>query len=346
LRFPLDINALGRTREESSLIGIVHMDANNTGARIGKWLEDNEDLPDDKFIERYRSMSRGLDTAVRNTMKAVVERVCRSVCKDDENPGCYQIRGKGRNECFELCSSKEGMEDVVYLPIRPIIAAGEDITFVCDGRFALDLTATALEEFERQDIPELGRLTACAGVSMVHAHSPFIRAYGMAEQLCGNAKRFVRETHQRTGQWFSAIDWHIDPSGGVESLSEVRKGLQKPDGDHLTAKPYLFMDSCKPGSWKWFVEEILYGKNGFLSAWCSRKSKLQTLKRLVAEERHEIRKTLSDWALTSGGLSLPESLDQSDGFVLRDGVRGRITPIINAVELVDLFMSLDGGETP
>ena len=40
---------------------------------------------------------------------------------------------------------------------------------------------------------------------MVRSHSPFSRAYALAEQLCSTAKATVRQT-SGTG---AAIDWHV-----------------------------------------------------------------------------------------------------------------------------------------
>ncbi len=341
-RFPLDIDRLGRTPTESSLVGVVHLDANNTGGLIAEWINDHENLPDEDFVRRYKEISRGLSKAVEETVKAVIGRVQRSICKRrGEKANTHLLQGE--NDSFELYSTRDNdNRDIVYLPIRPIIAAGEDITFVCDGRIALDLAAFAIEEFEHQVVPELGTLTACAGVSIAHAHSPFLRSYEMAEQLCSNAKKCVRGRQSRVGTFTSAIDWHITSSSTIEGIGDIRQGLRATDGNRLSMKPYLFEKSCQIGTWQWFVSEILYGRNGFFSStWACHRSKVQNLQHIITRGQHEVRKSLDNWKLTSDSISLPESLRDNDGFVFNEvTATGMSTPIIDASELFGLFISL------
>lgn len=343
-QFPVDMDNLGRSRGESSLVAVVHMDGNNTGSLINQWLEANDGLPDDEFLIRYASISKGLNQAVHNTMRAVVKRICGSISKKTNGLGDeFVLRGKGGE--FELYSSRCGEKNIVYLPLRPIIAAGEDIAFVCDARIGLDLTAAAIEEFERQHIPELCSLTACAGVSIVHAHSPFISAYNMAEQLCSNAKQTVRNRYFDDGQWFSAIDWHIDPTAGIYNLSELRKERTSLDGHYLTMKPYIFDKSLEPGTWRWFFEEILYGPRGFFSdVWQAHRSKLKTLQRLVARRQYDVEKSMLNWRVTSREILFPGNLEEGSGFVHKPYADGWFTPIIDAAELVGLFISLNGSD--
>ena len=76
-------------------------------------------------------------------------------------------------------------EDV--FPLRPIVYGGDDLTFICDGRLGLDLTAFYLKEFAKEKIKICGTdqsVDACAGVAIVPTKFPFAEAYNFADQLC------------------------------------------------------------------------------------------------------------------------------------------------------------------
>ena len=139
------------------------------------------------------------------------------------------------------------------LPIYPLLLGGDDLTFVCDGRYALLLASTYLEAFEKQSaglepirqvrqavtrvLPDLADadfegLRACAGVAIVKHHFPFSVAYQLAEALCGNAKQSIRE------HGGSALDFHAVLDASPPDLDSIRRALVDPAGNPLTRRPY------------------------------------------------------------------------------------------------------------
>jgi hypothetical protein len=150
-----------------------------------------------------------------------------------------------------------------YLPFRPIVYGGDDVTFICNGRLGLELSALYLERFARQTVSDGKLLTACAGVSVVKTHYPFARAYELSEALCRNAKQFLKKENKKEA---SALDWHLAASGLIGSIGEIREREYKVSSGDLTMRPVLIneadyewrtwqglkkvIDSLNMGNWK------------------------------------------------------------------------------------------------
>jgi hypothetical protein len=124
-------------------------------------------------------------------------------------------------------------------------ARRDDLTFVCDGRLAHDLAVTAAKALKTR-LTHLGEVSACAGVAVVPLHTPFIRAYQLAEALCHQAKR-AREHHKWTG---GAIDWHIGAVRPGTSVEALRKRHYRDNGVELTCRPYPLDDGRGDLSWQ------------------------------------------------------------------------------------------------
>ena len=106
---------------------------------------------------------------------------------------------------------------------RKIYMAGDDVTYVCHGVYALKSVIDFLTEFneivsdEKNKLPP--NLSVSAGIAYVKPHFPFDRAYEIAERRCKSAKREARE-QEDTGSWF---DFEIvRGSQSAESLSGTR----------------------------------------------------------------------------------------------------------------------------
>ncbi|HZU43801.1 MAG TPA: hypothetical protein VE994_14080, partial [Terriglobales bacterium] len=179
-RFPTEIDELGRSRGDTSLLAVVHVDANAMGEKIRTWLSRcmEKRLDETTVRDQYRKWSQWIDEEFQRVWRRLVERVLAAI-----HDGCLQ--GSVPRLNFELRPGR--------LPLRPVLLGGDDLTFLCDGRIALDLAATALREINGNDCPHLGKMSACAGVAIVRAHYPFARAYELAEKLCSHAKLVRRQ---------------------------------------------------------------------------------------------------------------------------------------------------------
>ncbi|MBE9008451.1 hypothetical protein IQ259_26240 [Fortiea sp. LEGE XX443] len=241
-QFPYRTDHLGRSERESSYAAIVHADGNGMGKRFQKYGEDAKNNRD--YIQRMRDFSKSVNEAGKNALKAVVQAITKSIQEGKVvgKLGEFQLKNK-------------------YLPFRPLVYGGDDITFICEGRLGLELAALFLREFEKQDVADGEKLTACAGVCIVKTHYPFARAYKISEDLCKEAKKFVKQNKEFEPDGFSAIDWHLAASGLLGSISDIRKLEYQPvdnkDILHLEMRPVrLKKHSSEWRTWEGFTPVV------------------------------------------------------------------------------------------
>ncbi|SFW22826.1 hypothetical protein [Nitrosovibrio sp. Nv17] len=326
--FPPEIDDMGRTRGDTSLVGVVHIDGNGIGQQIQSWLAQcvEQARPDVIVEEDLRAWSTGIDQIGLRCLQSVVARVAGAVTSEAHIEGTLPDLG------FDLRRSNGR----IILPLRPVLLGGDDLTFLCDGRLALDLAETALREFD-SDVSKLGRVTACAGVAIVPAHTPFDRAYDLAEALAANAKTRRRERND-SGSW---IDWHIGAPRRGESVGDLRARsfTQRLDGTqlHLTCRPYrLGLDTRERETWRWLSGIVLgTGPEGFRGErWSRHRNKLKELVQVVREGADGVRRARESWT-AAANLPWPDRLDQTGGFF--DATR---TPLLDAIELLDVHLPL------
>ena len=333
--FPPEVDDMGRTRGDTSLVAVVHIDGNGIGEQITSWLQRcvEQQRSDDAVVGELRAWAAGLDGMARRCLEEVVERVAGAIEVETRNgrviariAGAHPILG------FELSDS----DGRVFLPLRPVLMGGDDLTFLCDGRIALHLAQTALETFTA-DVPGLGHVTACAGVVLVPAHTPFERAYDLAEALCSSAKARRREKNDRA----SWIDWHIGAPRPGESVADLRaRGFVHRLGStqlQLTCRPYrLGASANERETWRWLSQTMLgTGPDGFRGErWSQHRNKLKALASVVRGGEDGVRRARESWT-AAAGLDWPGGLGQTSGFI--DGVR---TPLLDALELLDIHLPL------
>ena len=326
--FPLELDQLGRDKGDSSLIGVVHVDGNGVGKKIKDWLPEQTD--DDTVRREYKEWSQAIDRLGQDALFAVVDRIFHSMEKsDDGNPP--KVTGIPKGLCFDL---KAAADRKWMLPIRPILLGGDDLTFVCDGRIALDLAGTALGVFEHSNIPHLGNISASAGIAIVRVHAPFARGYELAEKLCRSAKeKLKKEDYQGC-----ALDWHIGIARPGESVSTIRNKQYLANGYELTCRPYLLgseKDDNKV-TWRWLSRTLLDGKECGLRGenWSERRNKVKAFAELVREGSDGVKSALKAWRVVENNLQLPPPIENEGFIALR-------TPLLDAVEIVDLHLVLE-----
>jgi hypothetical protein len=318
-RFPTEIDELGRTRGDTSLLAVVHVDANAIGEKIRTWLSRcvEKRLDETTVRDQYREWSRWIEVEFQRVWRCLVERVLAAI--HDRH-----LQGSIPRLNFELRPGK--------LPVRPVLLGGDDLTFLCDGRIGLDLAATALREIGGRDCPHLGTMSACAGVAIVRAHYPFVRAYELAEKLCSQAKS-VRRQHQDEGCW---LDWHIGVARPTEPVQEFRDRLYRADGLQLTCRPYRLGSAASDGgTWSWLSGTLLGTSGTGLRGpgWGRRRNKVKALASLARQGPNAVRSALHAWQVMDRQLVLPTGLDDS-------GFNGDRTPLLDAIELVDVHLPL------
>jgi hypothetical protein len=322
--FPYRTDHLGRSRGESSYAAIVHADGNGMGKRFKKHGEDRKNRD---YILAMRKFSKSVDKAGINALKAVVETLTQSI---------QEGKVIGKIEEFNLNTNN-------YLPFRPLVYGGDDITFICEGRLGLDLAALFLKKFEEQEVADNEPLTACAGVCVVKTHYPFARAYEISEDLCKKAKGFVKEERTKYNvDYFSAIDWHLAASGLVGSMSEIREREYKirigRDSYDLTMRPVRLQENDSDWrTWDGFTQVVTQFKQG--SDWKDRQNKVMALREVLRKaSREAIQEFLLAYKLPNLPL-FPESSGQS-GQLAKNGWLNTRCGYFDAIEAMEFYLGL------
>lgn len=281
--YPSEFKDLGGSEHEANYIAVVHADGNGMGDRIQAVTKDAKD--DEDAAEKLRAFSEELASMSRLALQTVVDRLAASVISDPKEKAGKVVRHPAHSNVppVSLCRDKADGSHGFYLPMRPLVFGGDDVTFVCDGRLGIDLAVAYLEAFEdaTQDLPDgKGRATACAGVAIVAAHYPFGQAYALASELCDSAKTYHRALCERPdAEESSAIDWHFTTGGLYGSLAMIRQREYRFDGDDhsLTMRPLALNEPVADEygrSWKRFRKAVDMFQ---AEKWQSQRNKLKAL---------------------------------------------------------------------
>ncbi|WP_017662276.1 Cas10/Cmr2 second palm domain-containing protein [Baaleninema simplex] len=331
-QFPYRMDHLGRTRDDNSYYAIVHADGNSMGERFTKYVENSSENRD--YIYRIRNLSKSVDRAGFKSIERVIQILINSIDSEGKVMGQFSI------------FTQDGKP---YLPFRPLVYGGDDITFVCDGRLGLELAAIFLKTLQKPNLylADGQPMTACAGVCIVKSHYPFARAYALSEALCRNAKSFVRDEKQNIGNTnsFSAMDWHIASSGLLGSIGEIRQREYQVNEGDLTMRPIFIEDEVdRWRTWTNFTDavECFKGNLKDCQTWKNRRNKIIALREKLREGRkatNEFRKAYSigDLPLLKGGYDLDDL--QTNGWTEdRCGY-------FDAIEAMEFYFPLKQGDS-
>jgi hypothetical protein len=223
--YPRDFDDLGREKGEHSYIAVVHADGNGMGKKFQQLIKEHLD---NQNAEDYKQAVRSLSAKVRQASIAALKETLYTLVRQlswDDTEKRYVIRHANRNGKGDLLAKivlQDGKkeDEGYFLPFRPLVFGGDDVTFVCDGRLGIALAVEYLRQFEKQTKAIIGeKLTACAGVAIVKSHYPFARAYNLAEALSGSAKKY-RVQNDLEG---SCLDWHFALTGLAGDIGEIRR---------------------------------------------------------------------------------------------------------------------------
>lgn len=318
-KFPSRTDNLGRTSGESSYAAVIHADGNGMGKRFQKHGEGKENR---YYINSMRSLSASVQQAGEKALIAITEKIVNSISS-----------GKlvGRWGEFTLKGS-------YYLPFRPLVYGGDDTTFVCEGRIGLELAALYLQELEKQEIADGKKLTACAGICIVKTHYPFARAYEISEELCREAKKFVKEEKEFEPDGFSALDWHLAASGLSGSISEIHKREYQVESGELNMRPVrLNKHDDEWRTWEGFtniIQEFKAGEN-----WCDRNNKIMDLRDVLRQGEL----ATQDFLRNIGVERLPDfpKCSQDIDKLAKEGWLDKRCGYFDAIEAMEFYLGLD-----
>ena len=218
-QFPQEFNNLG-SQEGDNYLAIVHIDGNSMGERFNQC----------KTLAERTKLSRTVASVTEKAFYKIVG-LAASITPDQ-----YLAEG------IDVGSSNHP-----YLPMRPIIIGGDDVTFVCHARLAVLLAQAFMKELENQSRKELRKLTkdkkdtaiySCAGIAILNASYPFFRGYELAEQMCAKAKEKARS---KTASWLDFIILHGEQAPTVDQIRKQEYTSVK--GGQLHFGPYIASDT-------------------------------------------------------------------------------------------------------
>lgn len=319
-----DVDDMGRSEQKISYIAVVHADGNQMGKRFeqyGKAQSKNKHIPEANrdFIIAMRKLSWSVNKAGKQALIAVADLLINAIDQEKKVKGKFQIKEN-------------------FLPFRPIVYGGDDITFVCDGRIGLPLAVKFMKEFEEptKNLPdEKGKATACAGIAIVKTHYPFSRNYELCEQLCSNAKKFVRqETDDYSDRKtiFSALDWHIAASSLLGSIGEIRE--REYQGGKLTTRPMRSHDYTD--SWLTWTDfsEVVRSFNEE-EPWKDKRNKIIALREVLREG-----KTATEQFLQAYGIEELPTFPKANSSLKKQGWDAGICRYFDAIEAMEFYIPL------
>jgi len=319
-KIPKDFDDFGRTRGESSYIGVIHTDGNGMGKRVAA-IADMHPRPENNrtYIHDIRAFSQSVKEVTQKALVALYHQLIQSIDQKGKIAGAVPIRnGK--------------------LPLRTIVFGGDDVTFVCDGRLALALTEFYLRNVNANSLADGKPLSARAGIAVVKSHFPFARAYGLAEELIHSAKEYLNERKipPFNEQGLSAIDWHFAVSGTALDLKQIREREYTVPSGQLMMRPLgLGSQTSDWRSWEIFMNII----NDFKSdKWIERRNKVKALRNVLREGAEAVSQFREAHALPELPV-IPGNPDSAN-----TGWVGKRCTCFDAIEALEFFVPLEGGK--
>ena len=303
--FPLKINELGQ-KEKENYFAIVHVDGNNMGVKFRecKTLTDRRKLS----REIKRKTEGAFADLLRKIILAVEEKIFVDILSLNEN----------------------------FLPIRPMIIGGDDVTFICPAKTAILFTKTlmgSLSSLTPENSPEnltqknSRQIDCCAGIAILPTAYPFFRGYTLAEQVCDSSKSEMRRNKNSASSW---LDFTILHGEQAPTLKQIRENDYSGSLGNLHFGPYT-LDEDKSVRRK-NIENLLSATKQFSEM---SRGKMKELRTVLARGETDIKRFLAQ--LNHQNLKLPEIEDWKN--YLHESLFGdeKTTPYVDAIELTDFY---------
>lgn len=224
---------------KESLLAVVHADGNNMGSKIMRFLGDETDYT--VCVNKMRLFSQTTAKAFTDTGKKAMENCRRALASDSRNK-------KLKDKAFAY---------------RVIVADGDDFTFICNARFAMEYTRAYIKSVS--DFKSDWKYSSCAGICIFHSHYPFARAYSLAEQACDDGAKKMVHTGADDAPEEGWVDFHYIHSGIGGNLETIR---YRENSQESMARPWLLTDDKNSRAYQKLID--LY--NAFKETKVSRSS--------------------------------------------------------------------------
>lgn len=338
-QFPRDLDDLGRSDKEFSYIAIVHADGDGMGDRI-RGIGKRED--DRSYIQQIRQFSYDLNEATQNALKAMLDDLDRKVRSHAEE-GDKLVHRSDFGDILAEITLQEAQKDTYYLPFRPIVFGGDDVTFICDGRLGISLALSFMRHFQEhtKNLPDgKGTATASASVVVVKSHYPFAQAYELLKDIGKEAKKYGKTIGKR-----ACLDWHFARSGLSGTIEEIRRREYTVPSGCLTLRPVTLDENPKHGQRSWAIIEKGvrefqdYQVKRKRADWSKRRNKVKALREVLREGPISVTQFRTKF---NDGENLPNIGSEAG---MNDwptnGWQGGYCGYFDAIELMDWFIPLE-----
>jgi hypothetical protein len=331
--YPADFEDLGGTPGEYSHIAVVHADGNAMGRRI-QAIGDEHPAPADNraYIEAIRQFSDAVAAASESALETVLAALLALPCPTEDGYCIIHMPHEQELVRIRLAATKDNRW---FLPFRPLVFGGDDLTFVCDGRLGLALSVAYLRAFEYETARRSacrGRITSAAGIAIVKSHYPFAQAYELAYALSKQAKGYRKNNGEG-----SYLDWHFALSGLGGRLDNIRDREYAVPAGALHLRPVSLATNPRDPQRAWPVVE--QGIAAFQApSWADRRNKIKALHEALRGGAEAVKQFLI--AFNENQL-LPDIAPDLKTLPAT-GWHGHYCGYFDAIELVDWFVPLKG----
>lgn len=294
-------------------IAVVHADGNGLGIALQS-LSRLCATRKERYVDVYSGFSRAVTLATRAAARHATEQVL-APAMDAERTGPY----------------------AGWVPARPLVLGGDDLSIIVRPDLAVPFAEHFMLEFERAtqrefehlraSVPDLPpKLTAAAGIAVVHAKHPFDRALHLAESLCAQAKKatkvsgglspsslmFYRQTTALLDDWADIED--TESSEGLNGLRQINLmgpylvGEQSPGLQHVhlhqlrNLSRALAQPQVSRGALRHLLTELRQTPHTALQSWSRFRA---VLNERAPQAWRAIEVALNELGLPAGGSKLP-----------------------------------------
>lgn len=178
-----EVDYIGGEIGERSYIGVSCTDGNGIGEMFRK-IEDN--IENYSYIDKVRRLSKEVEAIFLGAVEHVT-----NYCVENKDV----LKQKLKLQDDEVKTRNEKYTE--YIPMRPIVVAGDDITIVTNAKIVLEVTHELLKYIERANKSKKKKskeeIGAGTGISIVKTKYPFSRAVDFAEKIQKDVKVSIRK---------------------------------------------------------------------------------------------------------------------------------------------------------
>lgn len=307
LIFTDSIERLGQ-KEGDEYVAIVHIDGNNMGVKFNGC----------KTLQERKKKSLEISRKTRDAFNHLIK----DISSDKE---------------WEKMS--EFLDLKTYLPIRPIIIGGDDITFVCPAKIAVIFAKKFMDNLygDKNDPngEKDGGFSSCAGIVIIPTKYPFFRAYQLAEELCGSAKKESRQDTKGKGS--SWLDFAILHGEQEASLEQIRQSEYKGAMGNMHFGPYYVNgDTKNPKKDEKDIEKLI---TGAIALEKMPKNKVKLLRDIIGKDESEIKLFVEQLR----HLNQQKYLEAANKKYSNSIWEKEQTPYLDMIELMDFVYDENGG---